>query len=70
MTLAIGRAGAAQLGGGAWNLYCFPPSGPSVVTRVIPIAQGAVSLSFFEFVHNSRVRGKGLLSALLGVLVQ
>jgi transposase-like protein len=26
-------------------------------------------LSFFEFVHNARVRGKHLLPALLGVLV-
>lgn len=27
-------------------------------------------LSFFEFVHNARVRGKGLLPALVAVLVQ
>ncbi len=27
-------------------------------------------LSFFEFVHNARIRGKGLLPALVGVLVQ
>ena len=26
-------------------------------------------LSFFQFVHNARVRGKGLLPALLGALV-
>jgi hypothetical protein len=26
-------------------------------------------LAFFEFIHNSKKRGKGLLSSLIGVLV-
>ena len=29
-----------------------------------------IYLGFFEFVHNARVRGKGLLKSLLGVLLQ
>jgi hypothetical protein len=50
---------------GVWSLLRFwlrPHRGIS--QEYLPFC-----LSFFQFVYNARVRGKGLLQALLGALV-
>jgi len=48
--------------GRCWRSLAPPP--PRIPQETLPLYLG-----FFEFVHNTRARGKGLLGALIGLLL-